>query len=98
MYFFPLRTWIGTSAFIDRFLVSYKNLLRSVENIGISVVYGINYFGRGILSQPNYIKYIKHDVLGADYLNSSLEFASQAKEYYAAISQKLESYGEIQNM
>ena len=78
--------------------ILYVDVCRSVENIGISVVYGINYFGRGILSQPNYIKYIKHDVLGADYLNSSLEFASTAKQYYAMISEKIETYGEIQRM
>ncbi|ODN04011.1 Atrial natriuretic peptide receptor 1 [Orchesella cincta] len=81
-----------------RFLVSYKNLLRCIENVGISVVYGINYYGRGVLSQGNYIKYIRHDTLGTEYLNSSLEFTSAVKKYYSKISLRLTRYGNIQTM
>ncbi|XP_035705961.1 uncharacterized protein LOC110846821 [Folsomia candida] len=79
-----------------RFLVSYKNLLRSIENVGISVVFGINYFGRGKLTINNHIKYIRRDTLGTEYLNSSLEFSLVAKHYYnTEVHGRLSSYGDI---
>ena len=31
---------------LSRYLIAYKNLLRSIENIGIAVVYGIRYADR----------------------------------------------------
>lgn len=81
---------------LRRFLVSYKNLLRSIENVGISVVFGINYFGRGKLTINNHIKYIRRDTLGTEYLNSSLEFSLVAKHYYnTEVHGRLSSYGDI---
>ena len=32
------------SSAVWRYLIAYKNLLRSIENIGIAVVYGIRFF------------------------------------------------------
>ncbi|ODM93786.1 Atrial natriuretic peptide receptor 1 [Orchesella cincta] len=81
-----------------RFLISYKNLLRSAENFGISLVYGINYFGRGELTPPNYIEYIRHDVLGMDYLNSSLEMASTANQYYKGVIDTLANFTALDKM
>ena len=40
------------SSAVWRYLIAYKNLLRSIENIGIAVVYGIRY------SQPSQDKTI----------------------------------------
>ena len=34
------------SSAVWRYLIAYKNLLRSIENIGIAVVYGIRCFRR----------------------------------------------------
>ena len=33
-----------------RYLVAYKNLLIAIENLGIAVVYGISYYGKGFIS------------------------------------------------
>ncbi|CAB3385269.1 Hypothetical predicted protein [Cloeon dipterum] len=63
-----------------RYLIAFKNILRSIENFGISMVYGLNFFGRGVLQPHNYLQYVRHDVLGTDLLNSSLKFALQLGE------------------
>jgi hypothetical protein len=63
-----------------RYLIAFKNVLRSIENFGISMVYGLNFFGRGVLQPDNYLQYVRHDVLGTDLLNSSLKFALQLGE------------------
>ncbi|XP_035704900.1 uncharacterized protein LOC110846831 [Folsomia candida] len=81
-----------------RYLLAYKNLLRSVENFGISVVYGINYFGRGQITRPNHIEFIRKDTLGMEYFNSSMEFASNAEQQVEEIFKKLENLSYIENL
>ena len=39
-----------------RYLISFKNLLRAIENIGIVSVYGIRYLTTGNVTQQNFIK------------------------------------------
>lgn len=69
-----------------------------MENIGISIVFGVNYYGRGYLTPMKHIKYIRHDTLGTEYLNATLEFASEARRYYARITDASSKYGDIHNM
>jgi hypothetical protein len=69
-------------------LIAFKNILRSIENFGISIIYGLNFFGRGRLQSDSYLQYVRHDVLGTDLLNSSLKFALQLGE---TMTQRLNS-------
>uniref|UniRef100_A0A182PQS0 guanylate cyclase n=1 Tax=Anopheles epiroticus TaxID=199890 RepID=A0A182PQS0_9DIPT len=78
-----------------RFLLSFKNLLRSIESLDISSVYGINYYGRGYLKPDSYIKYVQHDILGRDLLNGSLHFVPSLKVIYRNITLTMRSYGNI---
>ncbi|KAJ0176440.1 hypothetical protein K1T71_007619 [Dendrolimus kikuchii] len=60
------------SSTIWRYLVGFKNLLRSIECKGIASVLGINYFARGYLQSRAYERYIAHMVLGRDLLENTL--------------------------
>lgn len=80
-----------------RYLIGFKNLLRSIESIGISAVYGIMYFGRGHLKTEAHINYIKYDVLGKDLLNSSLNYVPYLKNMYRNITITIPEYGHIKN-
>ena len=78
--FFPKRlvidkNWIKLHAILSRYLISFKNLLRAIENIGIVSVYGIKYLTTGKVTQENFIKYVEHDTLIWEYLNSSVHLA-----------------------
>ena len=42
-----------------RYLITYKNMLRAVENLGIEIAFGIIFIGNGELSKENYVKYIE---------------------------------------
>ena len=42
------------SSAVWRYLIAYKNLLRSIENIGIAVVYGIRFERFSTLTRQNY--------------------------------------------
>ncbi|CAH2048807.1 unnamed protein product, partial [Iphiclides podalirius] len=60
------------SSTIWRYLVGFKNLLRSIECKGIASVLGINYFARGYLQSRSHERYIAHMVLGRDLLDNTL--------------------------
>ncbi|XP_050685005.1 receptor-type guanylate cyclase gcy-1 [Leptidea sinapis] len=60
------------SSTIWRYLVGFKNLLRSIECKGIASVLGINYFARGYLLPRAHERYISHMVLGRDLLDNTL--------------------------
>ena len=68
-----------------RYLIAFKNLLRAIENIGIVSVYGIKYFTTGKVTQENFIKYVEHDTLIWEYLNSSIHLAPYLNEKLQAI-------------
>lgn len=78
------------------YLIGFKNLIRSIENIGVSAVYGINYFGRGHLNTESYVNYIKYDTLGKDLLNSSLNYVPYLKDEYKNLT-NFREYGSIKN-
>ena len=73
---------------LPRYLIAFKNILRSIENIGMSVVDGINYYARGSLRHENYINYVRHDALGSDLLNSSLKFVPAVRRLFVELSSK----------
>jgi len=68
-----------------RYLISFKNLLRAIENIGIVSVYGIRYLTTGNVTTQNYIKYVEHDTLIWEYLNSSIHLAPYLEKKFRKI-------------
>jgi hypothetical protein len=90
------RVNLNYSPSTDSYLIGFKNLIRSIENIGISAVYGINFFGRGQLTNDAYVNYIKYETLGKDLLNSSLNYVPYLKEEYRNMT-KFPNYGSIKN-
>lgn len=80
-----------------RYLIAFKNLLKSIESLGISSVYGINYFGRGTLVGDNYVSYVRHDILGRDLLSGSLTYVPSLKHFYAELTNSMSDYGRIKS-
>lgn len=83
--------------FFFRYLIGFKNLLRSIESFGIASVYGINYFGRGSLGTDSYVSYIRYDVLGKDLLNATLTYVPSLKILYKNLTLTMMDYGSIRN-
>lgn len=79
-----------------RHLVGFKNILRSIECYGIASVHGINYFGRGLLSSDKYVDYIRHDILGKDLLNTTINYVPSVKAVYKSVS-TMPTYESLQN-
>ncbi|XP_025264007.1 uncharacterized protein LOC105258860 isoform X2 [Camponotus floridanus] len=78
-----------------RYLIAFKNLLRSIESLGIASVEGINYFGRGVLLGDNYVSYVRHEALGRDLLNAALTYVPSLKKFYIDLTQTMPDYSKI---
>ena len=50
---------MNSNSAVWRSLVAYKNLLFAIENLGIAVVYGISYYGKGFISDNRYDCHLK---------------------------------------
>jgi hypothetical protein len=73
-------------------LISFKNLLRSIENFGISVVHGINYFASGSLPKDKHIYYVQHDTICNDLLYSILHYIPTLRSFYDNIINNMTNY------
>ncbi|KAG1650015.1 Atrial natriuretic peptide receptor 2 [Nymphon striatum] len=75
------------SSGVWRPLLAYKNMIRAIEHLGISMVFGEQYFGRGSLDHSSYLSFIKNDALGYDFLNQSQNFEWWIKKRYIALQE-----------
>lgn len=76
-------------------LLAYKNMIRAIEHLGISMVFGEQYFGRGDLDQSSYIAFVTNDALGQDFLNASQNFAFWIGTRYKALQKDYPWYSNI---
>jgi len=88
-------TRVALTLVCRRYLIAFKNLLRSIESLGIASVEGINYFGRGILLGDNYVNYVRHDALGRDLLSVAFTYVPSLKMFYEEITLTMPEYGKI---
>lgn len=79
-----------------RLLVSYKDLIRSVEFFGISTVEGLNYFGRGTLDAERFVNYITYDALAWKSLNQTKDFVPVIRDTVNSLTTLSDS--EFQNI
>ena len=75
------RTW--------RYLVTYKNMLRAIESLGIEISYGIIILGKagGQLSSDDYANYIETHFLCREYMLQSQSFISRMRESISLITE-----------
>ena len=57
-----------------RYLITYKNMLRAVESLGIEISYGIIFIGNGELSVKDYANYVEKHKLCDEYMLQSQSF------------------------
>ena len=66
------RTW--------RYLVTYKNMLRAIENLGIEISFGIIFIGNGELSVLDFAKYVEKHRIVREYMLQSEAYLSNMRE------------------
>lgn len=80
-----------------RYLVGFKNLLKSIECQGIASSYGIKYFGRGVLGTEAYVSFIRYDFLAKELINSTLNYVPSLKTMYTNLSKNMENFQQLKN-
>ena len=73
-----IKTSNGSSTW--RPLITYKNLLRSIENIGTEMSLGLRFYGRGSLTAKNFVSFIEQHKLSQEYMQQSETFATDLKQ------------------
>ena len=61
--------------------MTYKDLVRSVEYFGISMVHGLFYFRHGQLDEELYVAFLGADTLGWKSLNQTQNFLNITNNY-----------------
>ncbi|XP_050743277.1 uncharacterized protein LOC108029905 [Drosophila biarmipes] len=69
-----------------RYLVGFKNLLKSIECQNIATSFGIRYYGRGSLTAENFVSYIRYEFMAREMINSTLNYAPMLKNMYTNIT------------
>uniref|UniRef100_A0A1A9X302 guanylate cyclase n=1 Tax=Glossina brevipalpis TaxID=37001 RepID=A0A1A9X302_9MUSC len=80
-----------------RYLVGFKNLLKSIECQNIASSFGIKYYGRGFLGSEAFVSYIRYDFLARELINSTLNYVPSLKPMYANIT-KTTKYKKMKRM
>ncbi|KAH8237273.1 hypothetical protein KR038_008967 [Drosophila bunnanda] len=69
-----------------RYLVGFKNLLKSIECQNIATSFGIRYYGRGSLTAENFVSYVRYEFMAREMINSTLNYAPMLKNMYTNIT------------
>ena len=73
-----IRSSNGSSTW--RYLITYKNLLRSIESVEIEMSFGMRFQARGELTRKNFAKFIEHHKLSEEYLLQGETFLTDMRE------------------
>ncbi|XP_055371528.1 uncharacterized protein LOC129605660 [Condylostylus longicornis] len=80
-----------------RYLVGFKNLLKSIECQAIASSYGIKYYGRGKLGTEAYVSFIRYDFLAKELLNSTMNYVPSLKNMYKNLTIDVDSFRMVKN-
>ncbi|XP_005177981.1 uncharacterized protein LOC101893791 [Musca domestica] len=80
-----------------RYLVGFKNLLKSIESQNIASSFGIKYYGRGLLGSEGFASFIRHEFLARELINSTLNYVPSLRKMYLNITET-NTYKKMKNM
>uniref|UniRef100_A0A1I8PRX9 guanylate cyclase n=2 Tax=Stomoxys calcitrans TaxID=35570 RepID=A0A1I8PRX9_STOCA len=80
-----------------RYLVGFKNLLKSIECQNIASSFGIKYYGRGSLGSDGFVNFIRYEFLAREFINSTLNYVPSLREMYVNIT-RTEKYKKMKRM
>ncbi len=65
-----------------RYIIGFKNLLRSVEFSAKSGIYALRYFSRGEIEREHHHDFIRFEMLRKEYLNQTFNFLPDLRAGY----------------
>ena len=73
-----IRSSNGSSTW--RYLITYKNVLRAIESVGIEMSLGVRFLGRGTLISRNFARFVEQHKLSNEYLLQGETFLTNMRE------------------
>ncbi|XP_067633351.1 uncharacterized protein [Eurosta solidaginis] len=65
-----------------RYLIGFKNLLKSIECQNIAASFGTKYYGRGYLGLDAFVSFIRYEFLSRELINSTLNYVPSLRPMY----------------
>ncbi|XP_042232968.1 uncharacterized protein LOC121873447 [Homarus americanus] len=65
----------------------YKSTISAIENMGRSIIYGLNYFGRGHVDQYGLYQYVRLWAISNNGLRTTMEFSKKSASTISGIRQ-----------
>ena len=78
-------------------MISFKNLIRAIENVGIATSYVVQYYSIGSLNTGELIQFLQARVIASEYLEQASNFSPKIKKkmtnirnskYYKLVSKR----------
>ncbi|XP_018792582.1 PREDICTED: uncharacterized protein LOC108971164 [Bactrocera latifrons] len=80
-----------------RYLIGFKNLLKSIECQNIAASFGTKYYGRGYLGLDALVSFIRYEFLSRELINSTLNYVPSLRPMYMNIT-RTEKYKRLKAM
>ena len=77
-----------------RVLISFKNLIRAIENVGIATSYVVQYYSVGNLNTEELIQFLQAQAIADEYLEQASNFSPKIKKEVKRI-QSTDSYKKV---
>ena len=77
-----------------RVLISFKNLIRAIENVGIATSYVVQYYSVGSLNTEELIQFLQAQAIASEYLEQASNFSPKIKKEVKRI-QETDAYKKV---
>ena len=61
-------------------MITYKNLMRAIEALGVEMSYGIIYIGNGKLNVEDFARYVENHYIFEEYVYQSISFLHEMRQ------------------
>ena len=75
-------------------MISFKNLIRAIENVGIATSYVVQYYSVGSLNTEELIQFLQAQAIASEYLEQASNFSPKIKKEVKRI-QETDSYKKV---
>ena len=75
-------------------MISFKNLIRAIENVGIATSYVVQYYSVGSLNTEELIQFLQAQAIAGEYLEQASNFSPRIKKEIQRI-QNTDAYKKV---
>ncbi|XP_071522283.1 uncharacterized protein [Panulirus ornatus] len=83
-----IYTSITSSPGLWQLVEAYKSIIQAIENMGRTVIYGLNYYGRGHIDQRGLYQYVKLWAIANSGIQTTMEFSKKSATTLREIQKK----------